>query len=61
MLQTRISVRIDVNLDLTIVLRKEWDDLAAKNPGRLSVKYVLDKEPKGWKGGSEDSCLFELT
>jgi hypothetical protein len=31
-------------------LRKEWDDLAAKNPDRLSVKYVLDKEPRGWKG-----------
>jgi NAD(P)H-flavin reductase len=34
------------------VLRKEWDDLAAKNPDRLSVKYVLDKEPRGWKGKS---------
>lgn len=37
------------------VLRKEWDDLAAKNPDRLSVKYVLDKEPRGWKGQSHQS------
>jgi len=36
--------------DKDILLRKEWDDLAAKNPDRLSVKYVLDKEPRGWKG-----------
>jgi sporulation-control protein spo0M len=32
------------------VLRKEWDELAAKNPERLNVKYVLDKQPRGWKG-----------
>ncbi|WVQ94659.1 hypothetical protein IAU59_001739 [Kwoniella sp. CBS 9459] len=33
-----------------ILLRKEWDELAKKNPERLEVKYVLDKGPWGWKG-----------
>jgi NAD(P)H-flavin reductase len=34
------------------VLRKEFDDLVAKNPDRFQVKYVLDQPPKGWKGES---------
>lgn len=33
-----------------IVLRKEFDALAQKYPGRLDIKYVLDKGPWGWKG-----------
>ncbi|KAI9637013.1 putative cytochrome-b5 reductase [Dioszegia hungarica] len=33
-----------------ILLRKEFDALAKKNPDRFEVKYVLDKPPKGWKG-----------
>jgi NAD(P)H-flavin reductase len=37
---------------MVAVLRKEWDDLAKKNPDRFEVKYVLDKPPKGWKGES---------
>ncbi|KAK8861204.1 hypothetical protein IAR55_002023 [Kwoniella newhampshirensis] len=33
-----------------ILLRKEWDTLAKQHPDRLRVKYVLDKQPWGWKG-----------
>jgi NAD(P)H-flavin reductase len=33
-----------------ILLRKEWDALAAKYPGRLQVVYFLDNAPSGWKG-----------
>ncbi|WWD16906.1 hypothetical protein CI109_101338 [Kwoniella shandongensis] len=33
-----------------ILLKDEWDALASQYPDRLEVKYVLDKEPKGWKG-----------
>ncbi|KIR32002.1 cytochrome b5 reductase [Cryptococcus deuterogattii MMRL2647] len=33
-----------------ILLRKEFDALAQKYPGRLDIKYVLDKGPWGWKG-----------
>ncbi|WVQ83455.1 hypothetical protein IAT38_005596 [Cryptococcus sp. DSM 104549] len=35
-----------------ILLRKEWDALAAAHPDRLQVKYVLDKAPWGWSGES---------
>ncbi|OXG90237.1 cytochrome-b5 reductase [Cryptococcus neoformans A2-102-5] len=33
-----------------ILLRKEFDALAQKYPGRLDIKYVVDKGPRGWKG-----------
>ncbi|KAL1412506.1 hypothetical protein Q8F55_000252 [Vanrija albida] len=33
-----------------ILLRKEWDALAAANPDRLKVVYFLDNAPKGWNG-----------
>lgn len=33
-----------------ILLRKEWDALAAANPDRLKLVYTLDKPPAGWKG-----------
>lgn len=39
-------------VDCPSVLRKEWDELAKKNPDRLNIKYVLDKAPWGWKGMS---------
>ncbi|BEI96785.1 hypothetical protein CcaverHIS631_0203740 [Cutaneotrichosporon cavernicola] len=32
-----------------ILLRKEWDALASKYPGRLQVVYFLDNAPAGWK------------
>ena len=40
------------------VLRKEWDELAKKNPDRLNIKYVLDKAPWGWKGASSFSVSY---
>lgn len=46
---------------LNLVLRKEWDELAAKNPDRLSIKYVLDKEPRGWKGQSKSGACYTRT
>lgn len=33
-----------------ILLRKEWDALAAAHPDRLKVVYFLDKAPEGWNG-----------
>lgn len=39
------------------MLRKEWDDLAKKNPERLDVKYVLDKKSRSWNG-APDSPMF---
>ncbi|KAL7414530.1 hypothetical protein BDY24DRAFT_385529 [Mrakia frigida] len=33
-----------------ILLREEWDALAASNPDRLTVIYSLDKPPAGWTG-----------
>ncbi|KAL7414532.1 hypothetical protein BDY24DRAFT_385536 [Mrakia frigida] len=33
-----------------ILLRKEWDSLAASHPDRLKVVYALDKPPAGWTG-----------
>ena len=41
------------------MLRKEWESLASQHPGRLDLKYVLDKPPKGWKGTRIH--LFTLT
>lgn len=35
---------------LTAVLRRDWDALAKAHPDRLTIKYTLDKPPKGWKG-----------
>lgn len=35
---------------LKSVMRKEWESLAQAHPGRLELKYVLDKPPRGWKG-----------
>jgi len=33
-----------------ILLRKEWESLAKQHPGRLDVRFVVDKPEKGWKG-----------
>jgi cytochrome-b5 reductase len=35
-----------------ILLKKRIDALAAKHPAQFKVLYVLDKPPKGWRGGS---------
>ncbi|WP_227547691.1 hypothetical protein, partial [Moraxella catarrhalis] len=35
------------------VLRKEWEALAAQHPGRLDLRFVLDKPPKNWQGRFE--------
>ena len=35
-----------------ILLKSRLDALAAKHPGRFKLLYVLDKPPKGWKGGA---------
>lgn len=44
------------------MLRKEWDDLAKKNPERLNVQYVLDKKSRSWNGASlnvlRDRCTL---
>ncbi|CAD6890810.1 unnamed protein product [Tilletia caries] len=34
-----------------ILLKKELDVLAAKNPDRFKILYFLNKPPQGWKGG----------
>ncbi|GAA5910049.1 hypothetical protein JCM8208_000939 [Rhodotorula glutinis] len=33
-----------------ILLRKEFEDLAARKPEQFQVHFVLDKPPSGWKG-----------
>jgi NAD(P)H-flavin reductase len=33
-----------------VLLRQEWETLAAQNPDRLNVVFFLDKAPAGWKG-----------
>ncbi|GAA5826172.1 hypothetical protein JCM3770_003193 [Rhodotorula araucariae] len=33
-----------------ILLRKEFEDLAARKPDQFQVHFVLDQPPKGWKG-----------
>ena len=35
-----------------ILLREEWDALAAANPDRLKLVYALDKPPAVWSGVS---------
>ncbi len=35
-----------------ILLKERIDALAAKHPKQLSVLYILDKPPKGWKGAA---------
>ena len=35
-----------------ILLKSRIDALAAKHPKQFRVLYVLDKPPKGWKGGA---------
>jgi NAD(P)H-flavin reductase len=35
---------------MVVVLKEEWDQLAQAHPGRLDVKYVVDKAPRGWTG-----------
>ena len=34
----------------SIIFRKQLDELAGKNPDRLKVVYILDKEEEGWAG-----------
>lgn len=33
-----------------LVLRNEWEDLAKDHPGRLDIRFVIDKPVDGWKG-----------
>ncbi|GAA6041340.1 hypothetical protein JCM8097_007671 [Rhodosporidiobolus ruineniae] len=33
-----------------ILLRKEFEDLAKKNPDQFKIVFVLDKPPSGWQG-----------
>lgn len=35
-----------------ILMRKEWEQLAAANPDRLKVVYFLDNAPENWTGES---------
>ncbi|GJN92318.1 hypothetical protein Rhopal_005348-T1 [Rhodotorula paludigena] len=48
--KTKVTLLFSNVTEADILLRKEFEDLAARKPEQFSVQFVLDKPPKGWAG-----------
>lgn len=50
--KTKVTLIFGNVSEADILLRKEFEDLAARKPDQFKVHFVLDKPPTSWSGAS---------